>query len=254
VIRQASESGHLYGSVTGRDVAEAAQTAGQPIEKTQVQIDTPIKTLGLYPVKVKLHPEVAIKVTVNIARSQEEAKVQDEKGAAVIKAAAKAEADAAVLATEFRRNNRRLPRKKPLSRQSPPRRQRLLATKQKPPLQGQEGSRQEERRRLIHLRWRTRLKKSSIRCKAKALTQERLPFSAALPDAISGRGARVIAPQRPAASAIPTLLGRTEPQAANMPQRTNSLTRSKLNGLPRTKSGGGPYRRRTAPPNRRAAD
>jgi large subunit ribosomal protein L9 len=98
VIRQASETGHLYGSVSARDVADAAQEASQPIEKAQVQIDAPIKTLGLFPVKVKLHPEVAIKITVNIARSQEEAKVQAEKGVAVLKAAAQAEADAAVLA------------------------------------------------------------------------------------------------------------------------------------------------------------
>ena len=97
VIRQASETGHLYGSVTSRDVADAAKEAGQPIEKAQVQIDAPIKTLGLFPVKVKLHPEVAIKITINIARSHEEAKVQAEKGAAVIKAAAQAEADAAAL-------------------------------------------------------------------------------------------------------------------------------------------------------------
>ena len=85
VIRQASETGHLYGSVSARDVADAAEEASQPIEKAQVQIDAPIKTLGLFPVKVKLHPEVAIKITVNIARSQEEAKVQAEKGVAVLK-------------------------------------------------------------------------------------------------------------------------------------------------------------------------
>lgn len=100
VIRQASESGHLYGSVTARDVADAAKDAGQPIEKAQVQIDAPIKTLGLFSVKVKLHPEVAIKITVNVARSQEEAKIQAEKGAAVIKAAAEAEAVNAAFAGE----------------------------------------------------------------------------------------------------------------------------------------------------------
>jgi len=99
IIRQASESGHLYGSVMARDVADAATEAGHKIEKIQVQIDAPIKSLGLFPIKVKLHPEVTIKVTINIARSQDEAKVQFEKGAAVIKAAAQAEADAAVLAS-----------------------------------------------------------------------------------------------------------------------------------------------------------
>lgn len=96
VIRQASESGQLYGSVGARDIAEAAKEGKYPIDRLQIQIDMPIKTLGLFPVKVKLHPEVMIKVTVNVARSQEEAVVQAEKGAAVIKAAAeKAEVEAA---------------------------------------------------------------------------------------------------------------------------------------------------------------
>ncbi|HEU0118401.1 MAG TPA: 50S ribosomal protein L9 [Alphaproteobacteria bacterium] len=88
VIRQASETGQLYGSVTARDVSEAANDAGHKIERLQIQIDTPIKTLGLFPVKVKLHPEVSVKVTVNVARSPEEAAVQAEKGAAIKKAAA----------------------------------------------------------------------------------------------------------------------------------------------------------------------
>ncbi|MDD2325226.1 MAG: 50S ribosomal protein L9 [Alphaproteobacteria bacterium] len=87
IIRQASEMGMLYGSVTARDVADAAQDAKHAIDRLMVQIDTPIKTLGLFPVKVKLHPEVAIKVTVNVARSPEEAIIQAQKGAAVLKAA-----------------------------------------------------------------------------------------------------------------------------------------------------------------------
>lgn len=96
VIRQASESGQLYGSVGARDVAEVAKEGNHPIDRLQIQIDMPIKTLGLFPVKVKLHPEVLIKVTVNVARSQEEAVVQAEKGAAVTKATAeKAEVEAA---------------------------------------------------------------------------------------------------------------------------------------------------------------
>jgi large subunit ribosomal protein L9 len=95
VIRQASEMGMLYGSVTARDVAEAAKEAGHEIDRAMVQIDQPIKTLGLFTVKVKLHPEVVIKMTVNVARSAEEARVQAEKGAAVVKAeAAAAEAEA----------------------------------------------------------------------------------------------------------------------------------------------------------------
>jgi len=96
VIRQASDAGHLFGSVTARDVAESAEAAGHTLNRMQVQIDTPIKALGLYPIKVRLHPEVIVKVTVNVARSAEEAVVQAEKGAAVIKAAAeKAQVEAA---------------------------------------------------------------------------------------------------------------------------------------------------------------
>ena len=98
VIRQASEMGMLYGSVTARDVAEAAKDAKHPIDRLMVQIDTPIKTLGLFPVKVKLHPEVAVKITVNVARSPEEAIIQAEKGAALIKAAAAAAAAEAEVA------------------------------------------------------------------------------------------------------------------------------------------------------------
>jgi large subunit ribosomal protein L9 len=101
IIRQASDAGHLYGSVTARDVADAGKEANQPIERAQVYIDTPIKALGLYDVKVKLHPEVSIKLKINVARSAEEAVVQAEKGAAVIKAAAeKAEVVAAFGAPE----------------------------------------------------------------------------------------------------------------------------------------------------------
>lgn len=100
IIRQASEMGHLFGSVTARDVSEAAKNAGQELHKTQIQIDAPIKSIGLFQVKVKLHPEVIIKITVNIARTNEEAKVQAEKGVAVIKAeaaAAEAAAEAAMV-------------------------------------------------------------------------------------------------------------------------------------------------------------
>ena len=101
VIRQASDAGQLYGSVSARDVADAANETGQTIERSMVQIDTPIKALGLYPVKVRLHPEVTVKVTVNVARSPEEAVVQAEKGVVLIKAAAKqAEADAEKAAVE----------------------------------------------------------------------------------------------------------------------------------------------------------
>jgi large subunit ribosomal protein L9 len=76
IIRQAGESGSLYGSVSARDVAEAATDAGLSISRSQVVLAHPIKTLGLSPVRVALHPEVAIQVTVNVARSPEEAERQ----------------------------------------------------------------------------------------------------------------------------------------------------------------------------------
>lgn len=96
VVRQASDSGQLYGSVTSRDVAEAAVIAKQPIERQHVLIDTPIKELGLFAVKVKLHPEVQVKITINVARSVEEAAMQLDKSKAAAKvAAAQAELDEA---------------------------------------------------------------------------------------------------------------------------------------------------------------
>ncbi len=73
VIRQAGEGGMLYGSVTGRDVADAVKGAGFTIERRQVALDTPIKSLGSYAVRIALHPEVTVTVTVTVARSQEEA-------------------------------------------------------------------------------------------------------------------------------------------------------------------------------------
>ena len=76
IIRQAGESGSLYGSVSARDIAEAATEAGLTINRSQVVLEHPIKTLGLAPVRVSLHPEVSIPVTVNVARSPEEAERQ----------------------------------------------------------------------------------------------------------------------------------------------------------------------------------
>ena len=73
IIRQAGESGQLYGSVSGRDVAEAVQAEGGEVDRSQVVLDRPIKTLGVHPVKVRLHPEVVILVNVNVARSRDEA-------------------------------------------------------------------------------------------------------------------------------------------------------------------------------------
>ena len=76
LIRQAGESGQLYGSVSGRDVADAIQANGGQADRSQVVLDKPIKTLGLHEVKVRLHPEVTVTVTINIARSQDEAERQ----------------------------------------------------------------------------------------------------------------------------------------------------------------------------------
>lgn len=78
LVRQASDTGQLYGSVRPRDVAEAASAEGVKIESNQVKLDIPIKTLGLHKLRVALHPEVSITVVVNVARSQEEAKLQAE--------------------------------------------------------------------------------------------------------------------------------------------------------------------------------
>ena len=76
LIRQAGESGGLYGSVSSRDIAEAAVEGGLTIDRTQVVLEHPIKTLGLTRVRVVLHPEVSMEITVNVARSQEEATKQ----------------------------------------------------------------------------------------------------------------------------------------------------------------------------------
>ena len=73
LIRQAGEAGQLYGSVSGRDVAEAVQAEGGKIDRAMVVLDKPIKTLGVHQVKVRLHPEVTVTVSINIARSQDEA-------------------------------------------------------------------------------------------------------------------------------------------------------------------------------------
>src|SRR6516162_5013816 len=76
IVRQAGESGQLYGSVSARDIADAVTSAGFTIEKHQVVLDRPIKTLGLHPVRVALHPEVSVTVTANVAQSAEEAAMQ----------------------------------------------------------------------------------------------------------------------------------------------------------------------------------
>ena len=76
IIRQAGETGQLYGSVSGRDVAEAINAEGGRLERAMVVLDRPIKALGLHPVKLRLHAEVTVQVTINVARSAEEAERQ----------------------------------------------------------------------------------------------------------------------------------------------------------------------------------
>ncbi len=73
LIRQAGENGQLYGSVTARDMAEAIAEAGTKVERGQIQLEKAIKVLGLHPVHLRLHPEVVVEVTANVARSPEEA-------------------------------------------------------------------------------------------------------------------------------------------------------------------------------------
>jgi large subunit ribosomal protein L9 len=76
LIRQASNTGQLYGSVSVRDIVEALEADGTKLTKSQVVLDRPIKSIGVSDVRVQLHPEVSVKVTVNVARSPEEAELQ----------------------------------------------------------------------------------------------------------------------------------------------------------------------------------
>jgi large subunit ribosomal protein L9 len=83
VIRQASEVGHLFGSVTIRDVAEQLKNAGFETERQNILLAAPIKELGLTKIDVRLHAEVNVTITINIARTEDEAKVQEKTGKAV---------------------------------------------------------------------------------------------------------------------------------------------------------------------------
>ena len=76
VIRQASEAGALYGSVTTRDIADAASEEGVKIERSQVRMDKPIKVIGIESVRIVLHPDVSATIEVNVARSEDEAERQ----------------------------------------------------------------------------------------------------------------------------------------------------------------------------------
>jgi len=93
VIRQASDGGNLYGSVSTRDVADVATAEGFSIDRKQAIIRQPIKTLGLHEVEIHLHPEVVATITLNVARSPEEAELQAS-GKTIQDAAAEEEAAA----------------------------------------------------------------------------------------------------------------------------------------------------------------
>jgi large subunit ribosomal protein L9 len=83
MVRAASEMGQLFGSVTSRDIATAVTEAGFTLDRSQVVMDKSIKTLGLHDTRVRLHPEVAVSVVVNVARSLDEAETQLKTGVAV---------------------------------------------------------------------------------------------------------------------------------------------------------------------------
>jgi large subunit ribosomal protein L9 len=76
LIRQASNTGQLYGSVSARDIVEALEAEGAKVSKSQIVLDRPIKGIGMHEIKVALHPEVSVTVKVNVARSPEEADLQ----------------------------------------------------------------------------------------------------------------------------------------------------------------------------------
>ncbi|MCV6824070.1 MULTISPECIES: 50S ribosomal protein L9 [Halocynthiibacter] len=93
VIRSASDAGSLYGSVTPRDAAEVATAGGFTVDRKQISVDHPIKELGLHTMSVKLHPEVVVTISLNVARSEEEAELQAS-GKSIQELAAEAEAEA----------------------------------------------------------------------------------------------------------------------------------------------------------------
>jgi len=97
LLRQAGDRGQLYGSVSPRDIAEIITNGGFTVSRTQVPLDKAIKSIGLFPLTVVLHPEVRVTVTINVARTEEEAERQA-KGEDVL--AEKTDAEEAVVAAE----------------------------------------------------------------------------------------------------------------------------------------------------------
>lgn len=119
LLRSAGESGQLYGSVSARDVADALLADGVKVHRNQIPVDKPIKTLGIFAVRVFLHPEVIVSVRLNIARTADEAQMQLERGGMVTsemvlaeeeqaeaneRAAAQAEADYAAVEEDEQRD------------------------------------------------------------------------------------------------------------------------------------------------------
>lgn len=92
LVRQAGEAGQLYGSVSARDIARSLSESGYQVTRGQVELDRPIKSLGVYNVEVRLHPEVSVFVKVNVARSEGEAEQQWETGTAAVGTAEAGEA------------------------------------------------------------------------------------------------------------------------------------------------------------------
>ncbi len=84
MVRQAGDAGQLYGSVNARDIANGLVDASYTVNRNQVSLSEPIKSIGLHDVTVSLHPEVSVTVTANVARSEEEAKIQEQTGEAVV--------------------------------------------------------------------------------------------------------------------------------------------------------------------------
>ncbi len=100
LIRQASESLQLYGSVSARDIADAAAAKDVKIERRQIELDKPIKTLGVHVIHLALHPEVSVEMTVNVARSVDEAEFQAKGGVLVAESERQAQERAAEIAAQ----------------------------------------------------------------------------------------------------------------------------------------------------------
>ena len=91
LVRQAGDSGQLYGSVNSRDIKNTLKDMGYELDRNQISLNKPIKSVGIHNVSIALHPEIYVEVIANVARSEEEAKIQTETGEAVIAEPEKAE-------------------------------------------------------------------------------------------------------------------------------------------------------------------